>query len=368
MADGQDQDKSQKTEEPTHKRLEEAREKGEIAKSQEVGHWFMTAGITLVAVMFAGGLAGRLGHNLRPFLANPHLIATDPGSLRAMVGDLAGSVGLALAPVALVLVLAALASSLIQNRPGFSPDQIKPKFSKISLKSGLGRLFSSKSLVDFAKSLVKLVIVGAVAGALIWPRMAEIELWIGLAPVAILALIRDHALVMLGGVLAVVTVIAAADIAYQKYQHQQSLRMSKQDIKDEQKQAEGDPMVKQRLRSIRMDRARRRMMAAVPEATVVITNPTHFAVALVYEMADMAAPRCVAKGQDLVALRIRDLATEAGVPVVENPPLARALYGTVEIDREIPVEHYQAVAEVISYVMGLGARLDRRISRPAEEP
>jgi flagellar biosynthetic protein FlhB len=164
---------------------------------------------------------------------------------------------------------------------------------------------------------------------------------------------------MLIAVLAVVTVIAALDMLYQKVQHTKQMRMSRQEIKDELKQTDGDPMVKARLRQIRMERARQRMMQAVPESTVVVTNPTHFAVALKYEHDSMDAPELVAKGADLVAKRIREVAEENDVPLVENPPLARALYGGVEVGQPIPTEHYRAVAEVIGYVMQLRPKSGR---------
>jgi flagellar biosynthesis protein FlhB len=165
---------------------------------------------------------------------------------------------------------------------------------------------------------------------------------------------------LVGGVLAALTVIAIADYAYQKISFMNSMRMSKQEVKEEYKQQEGDPFMKGKLRQIRTERARRRMMAAVPNASVIVTNPTHFAVALQYEMKSSGAPRLVAKGADLVAARIREVARAHNIPIVENPPVARALYATVEIDQEIPPEHYKAVAEIISYVFRLKGKLQAR--------
>jgi flagellar biosynthetic protein FlhB len=162
---------------------------------------------------------------------------------------------------------------------------------------------------------------------------------------------------LLIGVLSIITVMAIFDYAYQRFSFMKTMRMSKQEVKDENKQSEGDPIVKARLRSIRLNRARKRMMAAVPKASVIITNPTHFAVALVYEMGESSAPKVVAKGADHVAFKIREIAKEHDVPIVENPPLARALYANVEIDREIPPEHYKAVAEIISYVFRLKGKM-----------
>jgi len=222
--------------------------------------------------------------------------------------------------------------------------------------SGLKRLFSSKSLVEFVKGLLKLIVVGTVVTALMLPQVRSLDTLVGLDPAAMLGLLYEAATRILFGVLATLTLIAALDWLYQRYSLTKDLRMSKQELKEEFKQTEGDPHIKQRIRQLRHERSRKRMMAAVPKADVVIMNPTHFAVALQYDQKTMGAPRCVAKGIDSLALRIRDVAKEAGVAVVENPPLARALHATVELDEEIPAEHYRAVAEVIGYVWKLRGR------------
>jgi flagellar biosynthetic protein FlhB len=218
--------------------------------------------------------------------------------------------------------------------------------------AGFKRLFSKQALANFVKGLIKLAILGTVMAALLWPERRRLDTLVTLDPMAILPLTLTLSLQLLGAVVAILAFIAAADYLFQYQQWYKRQKMSMRELKDEFKQTEGDPHVKGKIRQLRESRMRKRMMAAVPEATVVITNPTHFAVALKYDRG-MNAPVCVAKGADLIALRIREVATKHNIPVVENPPLARALHGTAEIDREIPPEHYQAVAEVIGYVMRL---------------
>ena len=353
----EDQDPSLKTEEPTQKRLADAEQKGQVAKSQEVGHWFMLLAITLSLMMFAPDVAGDIAAILRRFVAAPHMISLAGADSQLGIWKIVGEVGSALLPIMALLWAAGLTSNLIQHKPVFSAHKIKPEFSKISLIKGVQRQFSMRAVVEFAKGIAKIAIVGAVAAALVLPRMEILPLVVNFEAVMILPLMREIAVVMLVGVLAVISVIAAADLLFQRYKHAESLRMTKQEVKDEHKQTEGDPVIKQRLRAIRMERARRRMMAAVPQADVVITNPTHFAVALKYDPPAMAAPVLVAKGQGDVALRIREVAEVNDVPVVENPPLARALHAAVDLDQEIPVEHYKAVAEIIGYVMRLRGKL-----------
>jgi flagellar biosynthetic protein FlhB len=205
--------------------------------------------------------------------------------------------------------------------------------------------------------LAKLVAVAAVAFGLVFSAMNDIELISSFSLGQILDRIQLVAILLTAGTAAVMTVVAALDYAFQRRSFIKQMRMTKQEVRDEHKQAEGDPQIKARIRRLRMERAQKRMMAAVPEADVVITNPTHFAVALAYEMETMSAPRLVAKGADVLAQRIREIAEENQVPLVENPPLARALYASVELDQEIPPEHYQAVAQVIGYVMRLKGEL-----------
>jgi flagellar biosynthetic protein FlhB len=268
-----------------------------------------------------------------------------------------------LVPIA-IMVLLALLAGFSQNGLLISFESIKPKLEKLSPMKGLKRLFSSRSLVDFVKGIAKISIVAAVVMVLLWPEWRILPNLTSFEGEQVLNLLLSLSMRVLIGVLSVMTVIAALDFLYQRQQHTKQLRMSRQELRDEYKQTEGDPMIKARLRQIRMERARKRMMAAVPEADVVVTNPTHFAVALKYDPERMQAPILVAKGADSMALRIREIAKEHNVPIVQNPPLSRALYNGVDLDQEVPAEHYKAVAEIIGYVMRLKGKLPRRPVAP----
>jgi len=359
---GEDDD-SQKTEDPTSKRLSDAREKGQVPRSQEVSHWFMILAMALVVGIFSPSLSADIGGVLRPFLEQPHLMPLEGNAMRDLLGLTVFAVlKVSLIPLAIILA-AGLAAGTIQNGIIVTTEQIRPKLSKISFKSGFKKMFSTRARTDFLKGMLKLAIVGVVVMMIIWPDRDSLQLIPTMAVEDMLAMVRDEAVKVIMGVLAVMTLITLADVMYQRYMHMKELRMTKQQIKDEHKQSEGDPLIKGRLRQIRVERARKRMMAAVPEADVVITNPTHYAVALKYDQRTMEAPRVVAKGVDNIALRIREIAEEHGVAVVENPPVARALHAAVEIDQEIPPEHYKAVAEIIGYVMRLKKGLPARRPR-----
>jgi flagellar biosynthetic protein FlhB len=242
----------------------------------------------------------------------------------------------------------------VQHAPVLSIEPVKPKLSKISPFSGLKRLFSATSLVNFAKSLAKLLIVSCVIVVIVWPDRDQLDAIVRLDPAALLAHIQGLAIKLLVGVLAVLSVVAALDYIYQRQVWWKKQRMTVKELRDEYKQLEGDPQVRAKLRQVRIERGRKRMMANVPRASVVVTNPTHYAVALQYEKG-MNAPVCLAKGIDAVALKIREAAEAHGIPIVENPPLARTLHASVEVDEEIPQSHYKAVAEVIGFVMRLKA-------------
>jgi flagellar biosynthetic protein FlhB len=235
---------------------------------------------------------------------------------------------------------------------------LMPKLSRISPAAGAKRLFSKQAIANFIKGLLKLVIVGSAFVALMWPERHRFEAMVSLDPEALLPLARTLALKLFGVVVAILAIIAAADYLFQYRQWFERQKMSLREVKEEFKQSDGDPKIKAKIKQLRANRAKKRMMAAVPKATVVITNPTHFAVALQYEHG-MSAPVCVAKGVDSLALKIREVADRHDVAIVENPPLARTLHAAVEIDQEIPAEHYKAVAEVIGYVMRLNGALRR---------
>jgi flagellar biosynthetic protein FlhB len=295
---------------------------------------------------------------LRLVMANADQFEVGGGQFGAFFTALAQEIiGVALVPM-VVLAVIAIVANLIQHRPLVSLSPLAPRLSKISPLSGAQRLFSRDSLVNFAKGLAKIGVVGAVMFYALWPERDRLESMITSDPVVLLPIAQELVLKLFWACIAAMTVIAAADFAYQRQRWWTKHKMTLQEVRDEFKQMEGDPKIKGRVRQIRMERARRRMMAQVPQATVVIANPTHFAVALKYDRT-MPAPLCVAKGADDVALRIRGVAEEHEVPVVENPPLARALYASVEIDQAIPTEHFKAVAQVIGYVMRLRRRRKR---------
>ncbi len=351
MAD--DRDESQQTEEPTQRRLDDAREKGDVVKSGEVSTFILLLGGTLAIAMFAQSSSLELLRVFRAFIANPDQFGTDPGSLQILAGEVMLKMLVIVGPMLGVLLLSGLASNMLQHRPVFTTERIKPDISKLSLISGLKRMFGFDGWTNLVKGLAKIGIVGAAVWTQLWPERATLAGVLSQSPAAVAGDMTHMLFKVLTATLAAMAFIAVADYLLQHYQFMKRNRMSKQEIKDEFKQTEGDPMVKGRLKQIRTERAKRRMMAAVPQATVVITNPTHFAVALKYEGGKTAAPICVAKGTDALALRIKEKAKEHEVPVVENPPLARALYASVEVDEQIPTEHYKAVAQVISYVMKL---------------
>jgi flagellar biosynthesis protein FlhB len=343
---------TERTEDPTPKRLEEAIKRGDVVKSVEVSTWFLIAAGAMTLMIFARPMAESLEATLRGVLANSYQVDADGPAVVDLVRHIMVNVLAALGIPFLLLALAALAGNAIQHRIVLSIDPIIPRLERISPASGLRRLFSKQALANFAKGLAKLIIIGAVIASLLWPQRQRLGELVGTDPAVILPFTQTLALRMLGTVVAILAVVAAADYLFQYRQWYERQKMSVRQMKDEFRQTEGDPLVKGRLRQLRQTRARKRMMAAVPKASVVITNPTHFAVALRYERG-MNAPVCVAKGVDLIARRIREIAQAHGIPVVENPPLARALHGTVELDQEIPQEHYRAVAEIIGYLMKL---------------
>ena len=354
----QQQDATERTEDPTQKKLDDALERGDVAKSQEVNTWFIIAGATLILLAFSDRMGSGLQASLRGLIANAHGIPVDGRGLLHMTGRLEIEILAAIAIPFLLLALAAIAGNMIQHRLVWSAEALKPKLDKISPAAGFKRLFSKQALANFAKGLAKLALLGTVMTSLLWPERDRLESLVATDLSAILPLTKSLALGVLGAVVAILALIAAADFFFQYRVWFERQKMSVRELKEEFKQTEGDPMMKGRIRQLRIARMRRRMMAEVPKASVVITNPTHYAIALQYERG-MNAPLCLAKGVDAVALKIREVAGQHSIPIVENPPLARALHATVELDKEIPPEHYKAVAEVIGYVM----RLRRAVAR-----
>ena len=356
MAD--ESDSTDKTEDPTQKKLDDALQRGDVVKSQEVNNWFIVAGGTLVLMSFAGSMSEGLTATLRGLVANSYRISLDGPALPGLFQKLGLELIGALAMPFLVLTIAALVGNLVQHRLVWTTEGLSPKFSKVSPLAGFKRLFSKQSLANFAKGIAKLLLLGSIMVALMWPEQDRMEGLIFTDPMALLPFTQVLALKLMGAVVALLGVVAAADYFFQYRSWFGKQKMSLQELKEEFKQSEGDPTIKGKLRNLRQQRSRKRMMAAVPKASVIITNPTHYAIALQYERG-MEAPICVAKGMDAIALKIREVGGQHGIPIVENPPLARALHATVEIDEPIPAEHYKAVAEVISYVMKLRRAVHR---------
>jgi flagellar biosynthetic protein FlhB len=357
MAD--EDDSAEKTEDPTQKRLDDALERGDVAKSQEINTWFVIAGGTLVLSTFSGSVGSGILMPLRNLIAKSWMIRTDGPGLLQLARSLEYVLVAALGVPFLMLALAAIAGNIVQHRLVWSTESLKPKFSKISPASGAKRIFGKQAAANFAKGLFKVIALGAVMTAILWPERFRLEAIVRTDPATILSTTTGLTVHLLGAVVAMLAVVAIADYFFQYRQWFERQKMSLQEMKEEFKQSEGDPHVKGRIRQLRHARMKKRMMAAVPKASVVITNPTHYAVALSYERG-MAAPVCVAKGIDVLALKIREIAGRHDIPIVENVPLARALYATVEVDDEIPVEHYHAVAEIIGYVIGLKRGLSGR--------
>ena len=352
-------DKDQKTHDPSPKRLEDARRKGDLPSAPEMRH----AAIFAAMLVVIGGLGvhafARLGGMLVRLWGGAEDFRVDPDGAQNLATGLFGQIAGVFAPLFGVLVGFAILGGVAHGMPTISWSRVAPKFSKLSPTSGAKRLFGKPALVEFAKTLAKLAIVTTVAVMVLKPHLVALGTLVAADPAELGNATGGLVTILVKAVAVPVGAVALFDLIYQRRSWLAKLKMSLQELKDEHKESEGDPKIKAKVRQIAMQRSRRRMMAKVPEATVVITNPTHYAVALRYDHGSMNAPLVVAKGVDALALRIRQVATDAGVPLVENRPLARALYASAEIDRPIPMDHYAAVAEIIGYVMRL-ARERRR--------
>ena len=352
-------DDSDKTEDPTQKRLDDAHARGDVAKSQEVNTWFVIAGGTLVLSSFSGSIGSGILSPMRNLIANAGMLRTDGTALLALGNTLGYAVLGAVGVPLLMLMIAAIAGNMIQHRLVWSAESLTPKFSKVSPGAGFKRVFGKQAAANFLKGIFKLVALGAVMMAVLWPERHRMESFLRFDPDVILNVTTNLTLQLMGAVVAMLAAVAIADYFFQYRQWFERQKMSLQEVKDEYKQSEGDPHIKGKIRQLRQQRMKKRMMAAVPNASVIITNPTHYSIALSYDRG-MSAPVCVAKGVDNIAFKIREIAAKHDIPIVENVPLARALYATVDVDDEIPVEHYQAVAEIIGYVMGLKRGLSGR--------
>lgn len=355
MAD--DRDDAERTEEPTQRRLDDAASHGDIVKSQEVSTFVLLAAGTLAIAMFGHSSAEAFARGFRAFLEQPDEMALDAGGAMDLMRHALWSLVTILSPPLGLLMGAGFLANVLQHMPVFNAERLKPDIAKLSLIGGFKRMFGFDGLANLAKGLAKMAIVGAAVWLVLWPERANVSQMLEQSAFDIAGDMVHLALRIALAALAVLAVVAAADYILQRFQFLKRNRMSRQEIKEELRQSEGDPAIKAKFRQLRQERSRKRMMAKVPKATVVITNPTHYAVALQYEQGKMAAPVCVAKGVDALALRIREVAKAHDVPIVENPPLARALHASVEIDEAVPPEHYKAVAQVIGYVMRLTGQM-----------
>ncbi|MGH1378227.1 MAG: flagellar biosynthesis protein FlhB [Alphaproteobacteria bacterium] len=357
MAEDQTDD-SQKTEEPTPKKLEESRKRGQISMSREVNNWVMLFAGTVFIIALAGPMMMQLSDMMRVYIEFSHSLPGMPGGLGVVLGESVKKViGIMILPLFLFMI-AAFAAPYLQIGPLFAPEVIKPDWSKVSIKKGFGRLFSLRSIVELLKGVFKIGVIGLIATIIIYPYFDGFEHFVNISVAAVMIELRALVIKMMAGVLIVLIVIAVADLLYQRMEYNKKMRMSRQEIKDEYKQSEGDPHIKAKLRQLRAQKAQQRMMQAVPEADVIITNPTHYSIALKYNPDEMPAPVVIAMGMDETALRIRELAKEHDIILYENKPLARALYDVAVIDEMIPMEHFKAVAEIISYVFKLKGKLN----------
>ncbi|NNU17394.1 flagellar biosynthesis protein FlhB [Parvularcula sp. ZS-1/3] len=351
-------DESQKTEEPSPKKLADARKKGDVPVSKEVAVLgSMVASILLIA--FAGPpLVRQISSASRPFVTSVHDIRVQDNTydVTAALGDLFFKIFAAMSPLFLAFAGAALLAAFGQNALVFATDRIKPKAERLNPMKGLKRIFSQDSLVELGKNLAKVAVVTGVVALF---TVNELENFTAMATYDLNEIPRrmqGMVIKLLSAVLIVMVLIAAIDVIWKNMEYKKKQRMTKQEVKDEFKQTEGDPQVKQRMSEIRRNKARQDSMNQVPNATVLVMNPTHYAVALRYVPEESDAPICIAKGRNLIALKMRDKAREHNVPVVENPPLARALHAGIEEGQPIPPQFFKAVAEVINYVYSTGKR------------
>ncbi|HZZ90226.1 MAG TPA: flagellar biosynthesis protein FlhB [Caulobacteraceae bacterium] len=343
-------DNGSKTEDATPRRLEQARKEGDVPKSADLAQVCALAGAFGVIALGGGALAHGLADNLLPFIAHPEAI-----DLKGSGQTVAWQVALAAAPALLAVLgatsLAGIGGNVIQQGMIFTTAKIKPDLSKLSISQGFKRVFGIDGLMNTLRSALKVLLVSAVAWWVLAPHAGDLPRLVRTDPASVLTYSAGLSRSLMFAVLALLAAGALIDFIWQRQRFMNRMKMTKEQVKEDFRQSEGDPHVKARQRQIRNERARRRMIQQVPKATVVIANPTHFAVALRYEQGETPAPQCVAKGMDAVALRIREIAEAHGVPVIEDPPLARALFASMEVDQIIPHQHYEAVAKIIGFIL-----------------
>jgi flagellar biosynthetic protein FlhB len=360
----QDSDES-KPHEPTEKRLRDARRKGDVPSSRETGNMMVVGSLLMIVVFALPWQAGNLADALAAMIDAAGRTPVSYGQtgvfeLNKLTQEFTLSVVLTLLPIFGLLILGAIAGVLIQGETVVSLERIKPKLSKISPKEGFKRLFGGTALIEFLKNLLKVLVAGTLALWVTNTMVRDMMTGIGFLPENLPGYLLESARKLLMAMAAFLVPLAIADIIWRRYEWRKKQMMSHKELQDEMKEAEGSPELRAKRARGRREQSRKRVALAVPQASVVLTNPTHFAVALKYEMGADIAPVCVAKGADNMAHRIRELAHEHEVPVLENKPLARALYDSIEVDEVIPVEHWEVVAEIIGFVMDLRNNNTRR--------
>lgn len=355
-------DKEDKTERATQKRVDDARKEGQVPRSQDLSSCTVLLAATGALLLMGGEIGAALSASMRAGLDMTRAEALDEAQLIPALSAALYQVGLSCAPVFAIVMLAALAAPMAIGGWNLSAEALAPKFSRLDPIAGFGRIFSVRGFVELGKALLKFSLVALVAIGVLWRDAGELS---ALGAESIGSAI-GHSASMVGSALlslaAALLVIAMIDVPFQLWRHAKDLRMSRDEIRQEHKESDGSPEVKGRIRQLQHEIAKGRMMQEVPKADVIVTNPTHFAVALRYDDKNMRAPIVIAKGTDLVALRIREIATEHQIPIVEAPPLARALHKNVELGREIPASLYVTVAQILTYVYQL--RVARRVGAP----
>lgn len=354
MADDGEQDEASKTEEATHKRLQDALEKGQVINSREVTSFMALVGLTAVVVWILPLIFKYFSPSLKLIIEHAGEIDINGSVAGGVLMSLIGKSLLYLSPIFILIITVTILSHFMQQGEiNFSAESLIPDLSKLSIIKGLKKMFSQKNFVEFLKNIAKLVLVGIFLSIIIISDVQELKMYPSLSVGSIIIVMSDIVKHLLICVCITMGIIAGIDYFYQRYEYFHSLRMTKQEVKDEYKQTEGDPEIKRKQRQRMREQSKRQLTKTVPESTVVITNPEHFAVALKYHAEDNPIPIVVAKGMDLIALQIREIANNNDIPIVESPPLARALYKETDIEQPIPLEHYEAVAKIISYVYSL---------------
>jgi flagellar biosynthetic protein FlhB len=362
---GNEEEEGDKPLDASEQKIRKAREKGDVPITREAGNLMSAFALLIIFVMLMPAISGRLLRALEGALAHAGQVDLGPdgggvADLSALIYDMAWDLSLAMGPVFAALLVGGLISITIQGPLIVTLERIKPKLSKVSPLAGLKRLFSKNTLVEFVKNVTKVLVVGLISTSLAYQAVQRVWQTDLVLPERIGPFLTDWVVQILAWVLLFLAVITLADVLWQRHSWAEKQKMSHKEMRDEMKDAEGDPMLKAKREGIRRQRAMQRAATAVPMANVILTNPTHYAVALRYTQGEDMAPVCVAKGADLMAAQIRRIARENDVPIIENRPLARALYETVELDRTIPTEHWQAVAEIIGFLLDLKARRRRK--------